>query len=172
MTEDDEREVMAQAAAAHNRISREMDGLKNALNEATANIAAKERLIEELKAASSTMLHKIETAFKDEHDRMRLALIDEQNSHASTRHEADQLRQDLADLSALFGTIRQSVEQFELKAPIKRRGNGGPRKRLPTVTVNPGDEFGSGGSSEPGLPDKDASAGDLSDVPSFLARHE
>jgi DNA repair exonuclease SbcCD ATPase subunit len=171
MTQDDnDREVMAQAAAAHNRLSREMDGLRNALNEATANVAAKERLIEELKTASATMLHKIETVFKEDHDRLRLALVDEQNRHEGTRHELDQARADLSDLQALFGSIRVSVEQFELQAPVKRR-NGKNKPRLSDAARHDvgGD---AGGSSKPGLPDKDASASDLSDLPSFLARPE
>jgi hypothetical protein len=163
-SEDEERAIMEQAAAAHARISREREGLRSRLGEACAEITAKDKLIEELKRVSAEMLAEIKHVHSDEHDRMRLALIDEQVRVEGLRHDLDQTRADLSDLQALFGSIRVGVEQFEMRAPIKRR-NGNARKRH-TVVVPAGD-------AEPcELPEPPASANDVADLPPFLAREK
>jgi hypothetical protein len=158
-----EEEVMQQAAAVHARISRDMEELRNKLLTAEAQLAAKNELVEEVKRVSVAMLDELKVKFEEENNRVRLMLIDEQIKTEHLRHDLDQARADVADLSALFGTIRHGVEQFEMRPSIKRR-NGGHRKRLAVVA-----DDGAGGKQ---LPDKDPGEGDISDVPHFLARKE
>ena len=159
-----ETEIMQQAAAAHARIEREMDNLRETLGKRDAELSAKNEMLEQLKTGFAQMLAEIKKVHQDEHDRVRLALIDEQVRSEGLRHELDQAKADLHDLQALFGIIRNGVEQFELRTPIKRR-NGGSRKRSAVVTV---DDIASG---KP-VPDVATGADEVADIPPFLARPE
>ena len=78
MTDETERNVAIAAAEAYDRALREREALRETLNRADAQIAAKTHLLEELKAASATMLQEIKTAFDEERERLRLALVEEQ----------------------------------------------------------------------------------------------
>jgi hypothetical protein len=142
---DEKREAVIRAAFAYDQIKDENEALKRRLSEALTGLEHKNHVLAQAELRNAEL----------------------QNLAESYKAERDDAMRYRSDLLATLHNVKALVNDLEIPySPLRKRRNG-----KPGVVVGDGSGAGSG-TAEQRLPDKDASAGDLPNVPSFLARPE